>query len=136
MKQDVTQRIKQYLKTNRYTIRAVSQKLNVNEGTLTNKLNGTRTIDLEIVCSLLKLFPDLSAEWLLLGYGPMLRTKEYIMEPIHYNQVNDDGDNIAGYGNTVNKDNSRVVALLEQQLEEEKARSREYWNTIQQLIKK
>lgn len=136
MEKEVTQRIRQYLKVNRYTIRTVSQKLHINEGTLTNKLNGVRQIDMETFCSLVDLFPELSTEWLLRGEGTMIRTHGYEFGASALRQVSEGGDNVNGYGHTITKTNDRLVELLEKQLEEEKNRSREYWNTIQQLIKK
>lgn len=89
MESAVCNRIKQFLKENRYTVRTLAGMLNVNEGTLSNKLNGTRGIDIETVCALLKLFPQLSADWLLLGHGSMLR--QYEIET-HTQQLNDEGD--------------------------------------------
>jgi len=136
MEKTINERIRFFLKNSDITISGLAEKLGCNQSTLSNKLGGRYRVDIDTILSLLKLYDQLSADWLLLGRGPMLRPKEYIIEPFHYNQINDDGDNIAGYGNTIHKEDSRVVALLEQQLEEEKARSREYWNTIQQLIKK
>lgn len=135
MERTINERINTYLKDKRLTIRSLSQSLNIKESTLGNKLSGRFRIDTDTVVAILKAYPELSADWLLLGSGPMLRAHEYYNEPVSL-QFNDDGDNISGYGNTVNKNNTRVVELLEKQLEEEKARNREYWNTIQQLIKK
>lgn len=94
MESAVCNRIKQFLKENRYTVRTLAGMLNVNEGTLSNKLNGTRGIDIETVCALLKLFPQLSADWLLLGRGSMIRQYEM---GAHFTQVNDEGDNIQKY---------------------------------------
>ena len=90
MESAVSNRIKQFLKDNRYTVRTLASMLNVNEGTLANKLNGARGIDVETVCSLLELFPQLSADWLLLGRGSMMRQYEM---GTHIMQVNDEGDN-------------------------------------------
>lgn len=94
MESAVCNRIKQFLKENRYTVRTLAGMLNVNEGTLSNKLNGTRGIDIETVCALLKLFPQLSADWLLLGHGSMLR--QYEIET-HTQQLNDEGDMVRNY---------------------------------------
>jgi len=135
MENTVNERIIEFLKTNSVTIRALANLLNVNEKTLAHRLSGRSKLDLETVMQILSEYNDLSADWLLLGRGSMLRTQEYNIDPVRY-QVNDDGDNISGYGNTVHKDSTRVVELLEKQLEEEKNRSREYWNTIQQFINK
>lgn len=135
MEKTINQRLYEFMKLNSISIRTLSGLLNINEKTLGHKLGGRSKLDLETILSLLTCYNNLSADWLLLGSGPMLRTHEYSIEPANW-QFNDDGDNISGYGNTIHKDNARVVELLEKQLEEEKARSREYWNTIQQLIKK
>lgn len=94
MESAVCNRIKQFLKENRYTVRTLAGMLNVNEGTLSNKLNGTRGIDIETVCALLKLFPQLSADWLLLGHGSMLRQYE---TETHTQQLNDEGDMVRNY---------------------------------------
>ncbi len=94
MESAVCNRIKQFLKENRYTVRTLAGMLNVNEGTLSNKLNGQRGIDVETICALLNLFPELSADWLLLGHGTMVRHYEM---GAHILQVNDEGDNIQKY---------------------------------------
>ena len=135
MQNSINERIITFLKANNKTVSKVAEMIGTSQGTLSNKLNGRYRIDIDTLISILTLFPELSPDWLLLGSGSMLRAHEYHNEPINW-QFNDDGDNISGYGNTVHKDNSRVVELLEKQLEEEKTRNREYWNTIQQLIKK
>ncbi len=135
MEKTINERIRYFLKNRGITINNLAEQLGCSQSTLSNKLGGRYRVDIDTIISLLTLYDKLSADWLLLGRGPMFRTQEYNFDPVRY-QVNDDGDNISGYGNTVHKDNSRVVELLEKQLEEEKARSREYWETIQQLIKK
>ncbi|MBO4499738.1 MAG: hypothetical protein J5732_05740 [Bacteroidaceae bacterium] len=78
------------------------------------------------------IYEELSPDWLLLGRGPMLRN------PQVSNNVNGDinGDNIQGERVSVRKGDSHLVELLQKQLDEEKQRSKEYWNTIQKLINK
>ncbi len=108
MESDVSQRIRLYLKENRYTVRTLAGMLGANEGTLANKLNGTRGMDIETICALLELFPDLSADWLLLGRGPMTR-----MSGPHIYQVNDGGDNIQG--STITKaDCHQFIEMLQE----------------------
>lgn len=138
MENDVVQRIRVYIKNNRYTVRALSDVLNINEGTLSAKLKGVRSMDVDTLCKLMSYFSDLSAEWLLRGEGAMTRAYGYDFgtSTSALRQVSEGGDNVNGFGHTITKTNDRLVELLEKQLEEEKSRSREYWNTIQQLIKK
>lgn len=108
MDSNINQRIKQYLKCNGYSVKTLSSMLGVNAGTLANKLNGVRGMDLETICSLLELFPDMSSDWLLLGSGPMTRATEP-----HVYQVNDSGDNIQG--TTINKnDCGQFIKMLQE----------------------
>lgn len=69
MEKDTIQRVRGYLKANDISILSLSKKLQVNNGTLTHKLNGERSLDLDTLCSILDIFPELSAEWLLRGVG-------------------------------------------------------------------
>ena len=111
MESAVCNRIKQFLKENRYTVRTLANMLNVNEGTLANKLNGTRGIDVETICALLNLFPQLSSDWLLLGHGTMLRQYEM---GTHILQVNDEGDNIQKYQVGGGTDYHQFVDMLQE----------------------
>ena len=111
MESAVSNRIKQFLKENRYTVRTLASMLNVNEGTLANKLNGARGIDVETICSLLELFPQLSADWLLLGRGSMKRQYEM---GAHIMQVNDEGDNIQKYQVTGSGDCYQFIDMLKE----------------------
>ncbi|MBO4561181.1 MAG: hypothetical protein J5705_04340 [Bacteroidaceae bacterium] len=99
------------MKENRYTVRTLASMLNANEGTLANKLNGTRGIDIETVCAILELFPQLSADWLLLGNGSM--TRQYEMGA-HILQVNDEGDNIQKYQVSGNDDCRQFIDMLKE----------------------
>ncbi|MBR4404841.1 MAG: hypothetical protein IKT30_00480 [Bacteroidaceae bacterium] len=99
------------MKDNRYTVRTLASMLNVNEGTLANKLNGTRGIDVETVCAILEQFPQLSADWLLLGRGSMVRQYEM---GTHILQVNDEGDNIQKYQVSGNGDCRQCFDMLKE----------------------
>lgn len=71
MECNVTQRVRIYLKSHRYSIRKIAEILQMNEGTLSAKLNGARGLDIDTIGALLEALPDLSAEWLLRGTGNM-----------------------------------------------------------------
>lgn len=124
MESGVSQRIRMYIKNNRYTVRSLAELLNMNEGTLAAKLNGSRSMDIDTICGILDAFPGLSAEWLLRGE----------QSKTSFNNVH--GDNIQGEQISVHKDDARIMELLQQQINEEKARSDKYWETIQRLIDK
>lgn len=112
MKQAVYERLNALIKGKRYSVNALSKELNMNQKTLNNQLTGNTPLSVDTVCAIAKLFPDVSADWILFGVEPMLRT-----------------------GLEKGGDNSELVALLQKQLEEEKERSNKYWETIQKLIK-
>lgn len=132
MKDAVNKRIIQFLKTNNITISKAAEILGSTQSTLSNKLNGRYRVDIDTIVLLLTIYEDLSPDWLLLGRGPMLRPSQIS------NNVNGDigGDNIQGSRVSVRKNDSQMVDTLQRQLEEEKQRNREYWNTIQTLINK
>lgn len=132
MEDTVNKRIIQFLKTNNITISKAAEILGSTQSTLSNKLNGRYRVDTDTIVLLLTIYEDLSPDWLLLGRGPMLRPSQIS------NNVNGDigGDNIQGSRVSVRKNDSQMVDTLQRQLEEEKQRNREYWNTIQTLINK
>lgn len=132
MESTINERIYQYIKQRVGYIRNMADALGINEITLANKLRGNRRVNIELVVKMLSVYEELSPDWLLLGRGPMLRN------PQVSNNVNGDinGDNIQGERVSVRKGDSHLVELLQKQLDEEKQRSKEYWNTIQKLINK
>jgi predicted transcriptional regulator len=52
-----------------------AQKLGVSQGVISHISSGRNKPGLEMVVECLRVFPDISADWLLLGKGPMKRTK-------------------------------------------------------------
>lgn len=54
------------------TTRAFAIKCGINQPTLDRMLKGINALNLNCVSSILKTFPDVSAEWLMRGTGPML----------------------------------------------------------------
>lgn len=105
MEEAVRQRLIEFLKNNRYSVNALSKLLDINQKTLNNQLSGVTALNINTVCSILNKFPELSAEWILRG---------------------EEG--------TAGADSSAKVEMLQQLLEEERQRSKEYWNMIQKLI--
>ena len=71
MDNPITQRIKDYLGHKRWTINQLSKALNISQPTLNRQITEVSSLGSEVLSGMLQLFPDLSAEWLLRGTGPM-----------------------------------------------------------------
>ena len=52
--------------------RGLADRLGQRPSTVTNYLNGTQAPKLEFIENILRLFPEVSAEWLIRGQGSML----------------------------------------------------------------
>jgi transcriptional regulator with XRE-family HTH domain len=74
MESPVVQRIRNYLKIQRFSIQQIADKLNMKPSTLGGKLNGSRELDIDTLESMVFAFPELSTEWLLRGTEPMEHT--------------------------------------------------------------
>lgn len=59
-----------------HSVRELSSKCGVLEGTLAKQLRGERAISLDTISAILAAFPDVSAEWLMRGDGPMTKGEQ------------------------------------------------------------
>lgn len=71
--------------------RAFAIKCGLNQPTLDRMLKGINALNLNCISSILQSFPDVSAEWLLRGSGPMLLS----------GVPNQEGDKIIKLANTI-----------------------------------
>lgn len=60
--------------------RGLASVLGLSPATITNYLGGVKAPSYEFIMALLNTYPDISAEWLLRGEGPMLRSNPVDME--------------------------------------------------------
>lgn len=74
MESTVIERLRTYLKNKGIKNREVASFIGISETTLNNKLNGTRSLDLDTLLNIVIHFEDLSVEWLLRGEGDMLKS--------------------------------------------------------------
>lgn len=65
---EVLHRMKQYMSDNKCTIRRLAGMVGISETNLSQKLSGTRGLDVNELCRVLEAFPELDAEWLLRGF--------------------------------------------------------------------
>ncbi|MCL1625733.1 helix-turn-helix transcriptional regulator [Bacteroides caecicola] len=73
MESVVIERLRLYLKNKGIKNREVASFIGISETTLNNKLNGTRSLDLDTLLNIIIHFEDLSVEWLLRGSGDMFK---------------------------------------------------------------
>ena len=106
----INQRLRAFLKDKRVSVNYLSSVLNVPQPTLHRQLGDSGLLGIDNLQAILRLYPELSADWVLLGKGVMLRTEQ------------------------TSSDDSDMVKLLKDMLEDEKRRSNNYWNMIQQLM--
>lgn len=108
---DIKERIQEYLKHKGITPTAVERLLNWGVGSLTK----VKSISADRAKEFLLFFPDLSAEWLMRGEGPMLRSdpSQSIGDIIGSTAV---GNNVHGSGNNITS-HAELAALQQQYLE-------------------
>lgn len=108
---DIKKRIQEYLKHKGITPTAVERLLNWGVGSLTK----VKSISADRAKEFLLFFPDLSAEWLMRGEGPMLRSdpSQSIGDIIGSTAV---GNNVHGSGNNITS-HAELAALQQQYLE-------------------
>lgn len=108
---DIKERIQEYLKHKGITPTAVERLLNWGVGSLTK----VKSISADRAKEFLLFFPDLSAEWLMRGEGPMLRSDpSQSIGDISGSTVV--GNNVHGSGNNITS-HAELAALQQQYLE-------------------
>jgi len=72
---DFAERIKMLMSAlNIKTTRQLAEECSIVESTIGRQLKGERPINLDTITSILNSYPDVSAEWLMRGEGPMLKS--------------------------------------------------------------
>lgn len=73
---DFAERIKMLMSAlNIKTTRQLAEECSIVESTIGRQLKGERPINLDTITSILNSYPDVSAEWLMRGEGPMLKSE-------------------------------------------------------------
>ena len=106
MEQTINERVEEFMHYKRLTKRAFAAAINMDERTLGNKIRGISQIDTTTIQSILESFKELSAEWLLMGTGPMLR------DGIGPKQFTAIGDNVQGENINITKIERDYMNLL------------------------
>lgn len=69
----ITERLRAYMKDAGLNINQVTVRCGLRPGTLNKALKVGKSLNSDTVAAILTHYPDLNAEWLLMGYGPMRR---------------------------------------------------------------
>lgn len=93
MEDNVTQRVKEFLRSIHLTTNGLSKVINIGQPTLSKQLKeGGCGVSLTTIVLLLEAYPDLSAEWLLRGEGDMKKGDEWKVTqfiPVQNNELVD-----------------------------------------------
>lgn len=71
MQNAIAQRVKDFIDSKRWSVNSLSKQINIPQMTLNRQLTGVSAISVETISAILTTFPNLSAEWLMRGIGPM-----------------------------------------------------------------
>lgn len=93
------------------TTRAFAIRCGINQPTLDRMLKGINALNLNCVSSILKSFPDVSAEWLMRGKGEMFNSEQ--PNSAELERINKLVDTIATLQDTINLKNDAIASLTE-----------------------
>lgn len=77
-RKELSDRLRKVLREKMLSVTAFSKKVGMNQMTCNRQVNGENAMSLEMIMKTLRLFPDISADWLLLGDGAEYRN----MKPV------------------------------------------------------
>lgn len=77
----VKERIRELLSIKEVSITALSKVIQVPQSTLNRQINTDAPMTINNILLILNAFEDISAEWLLLGQGPMCKSESTTQEP-------------------------------------------------------
>lgn len=92
--------------------RAFAIKCGLRQNTLSNQLNGMRELSLPTVSAILSSYPEVSAEWLMRGTGPMFISSEDSSPEL--DRLNKLVDTITTLQDTINLRNETISILTSQ----------------------
>ena len=90
--------------------RAFAIKCGLNQPTLDRMLKGINALNLNCVTAILKSFPDVSAEWLLRGTGPIFLSDSTQSNEKAYSLI----DTITTLQDVINSKDASIKALMEE----------------------
>lgn len=76
------QRLKQYIDYKGLSLRGFEQSIKISNGSFTNQLKNGKTIGVDKLENILRIYEELNPDWVLTGKGAMLREEPQENEPI------------------------------------------------------
>lgn len=83
MEKKLRERISAFMDAEGLSVNSLAKKINIQTRTLNNQLKTDTAISALTLLELLFQYPNLSAEWLLRGEGPMYNSKESVESEYH-----------------------------------------------------
>lgn len=105
-------RIKFLIENTGLSERAFALRCGINQPTLFNQLKGNRAVSLQTLESILKAFPEVSADWLICGKGQMLK-EDISADKRGMDRVNSLVDTIAILQEAINTKTAMMAQLQE-----------------------
>lgn len=104
---DILSRLQAVVSYSKLSDRAFALKCGIKQPTLDKQLKGVRSVSLETITAVAKCYPEISADWLLLGEGEMLRNASKSEE-----RINMMIDTITLLQSTINSKDEAIKALM------------------------
>ncbi len=109
---DTVDRIKAIIDTHKMSIRGFAIKCGIAQQTLDGQLKRKRAVSVDTITAIAVAFPEISANWILLGEGPMLKTdKESARVEKLINTITTLQDNIDLKSETIDALRERICQL-------------------------
>lgn len=110
------ERLKKVIEYTGLSDRAFAIKCGINQPTLFNQLKGLRNVSLDTVKAVANTFPEISGDWLLTGFGDMIKTQP----TMDIDRIATLVDTIANLQKTISE-KDKSIAILAAQVEQLKA---------------
>lgn len=107
---DALQRLKEVLAHSGLSVRAFAIKCGLNQPTLDKQIKGLRSVSIETLMGVLYAYPEVSAEWLMRGDGPMILTTGSSIEMERINKLI---DTITTLQDTINAKTQTIEIMSE-----------------------
>lgn len=120
-----SERLRQFIEHTGKSITSFEASIDVSKGAIAKPIKNKKSVGAEVLDKILSNYPDLNLEWLVSGFGEMLKNK-----PVAQPQAqvkSSESDNLI----TITKD--EYIQLTQKALKEEKAKSQELQKKLEQV---
>jgi transcriptional regulator with XRE-family HTH domain len=91
MAENTLKRIKQYLDLKNIKISVFEREIGTSNGSFASQLKNGKTIGVDKLEKILRIYTDVNIEWLLTGNGDILKADILNEEAVNYNKIDKDG---------------------------------------------